>query len=154
MLLEILIEIYKENKNEYPKFFKNSDFYYTIEKILDEEYFKITKEKTYKELIEYEQEYLYGRGGEIFDRIDKYLTKKGEIGPDLYQLLLNKLEQIGGINILRSNNFQTYITDKTIRSYIITSKTETIENSANDEIGKLIENEIISVEDVQELVET
>lgn len=144
-IIESVVKLYLKKNDQYSDFFSSYTFEYSFKNLLNNDFIKISDEEGFLEFlnIAYDDNTDF-----LFRKVDDYLSIKGELGSDVFQLLLDNLERIGYKNILQSPNNQTYLADDDIRTFISENISESSDNLSNPELEELISNGLLGYEDV------
>ena len=144
-IIESVVKLYLKKNEQYSDFFSSYTFDSSFKNLLNNDFIKISDEEGFLEFLNIVYD---DNAGFLFSKIDNYLSIKGELGRDVFQLLLDNLEIIGYKNILQSPNNQTYLADVDIRAFISENISESSENLSNSELDELIDNGLIGYGDV------
>ena len=144
-IIESVVKLYLKKNEQYSDFFSSYTFDSSFKNLLNNDFIKISDEEGFLEFLNI----VYDDNADfLFSKIDNYLSIKGELGMDVFQLLLDNLEIIGYKNILQSPNNQTYLADDDIRTFISENISESSENLTNSELEELISNGLLGYKDV------
>jgi len=144
-IIEPIIKLYLNNNEQYPVFFSSYTFEYSFKNLLNNDFIKICDEEGFLEFLNivYDENVDF-----LFRKIDDYLSIKGDLGSDVFQLFLDNLERIGYNKILQSSNNQTYLVNDDIRTFISENIAESLENLSNSELDELIINGLLGYNDL------
>lgn len=144
-VVESFLKLYLKNKESFPDFFGSYSFLSSFRTLLNDEFISSVDETTYLEclLIIFEN-----NCGYLFNKIDDYLSKKGEIGVQLLDTLIKYLDQIGYKRVIQSENKSTYLSNDKIREFISSTLSESSDQLSNSELAYIIDNGIFSYENV------
>lgn len=144
-IIESVVKLYLKKNDQYSHFFSSYTFEYSFKNLLNNDFIKISDEEGFLEFLNivYDDNVDF-----LFRKIDDYHSIKGELGSDVFQLLLDNLEGIGYKNILQSPNNQTYLADDDIRTFISENISDSPDNFSNSELEELIINGLLGYNDL------
>lgn len=145
IVVESALKIYLKNKEALSKTFDSYSLSSSLRKLLNNDFIDYVDETTYLEclLIIFDNDHVY-----LFNKIDDYLSNKGALGVKLLKIVIKNLDQIGYKRIIQSENKSTYLSNKEIRNYIMSTLADSFDQLTNSELADLIGNGLFSYDKV------
>lgn len=143
-VVESLLKLYLKNKEKYSDFFDSSSLKSSFKSLLDDDFIQNSDENIFLDFLLniFDNNYSF-----FFNKIDDYLSIKGELDSSIFETLLDNLEQIGYRQILQSDNKSIYLSNEKIREFISSTLAETPDQMNNNEISDLIYHGLLSYDD-------